>query len=65
MSESNSNQGPFNVYVLGLVICAICVGVITEAVYGWMVVGLGLMTIATLAITLSYLNDGKNKDKEE
>lgn len=66
MSKKSDNDGVFGVYLVGLLITAICVGILTEAVYGWLTGGLGLLSIAVFAFVFNGLEDIiKLKHKED
>lgn len=53
-------------YFIGLIISGIAVGHVIEAVYGWLLIGVGLMTLGTMAMILNHLNHPpKEKEHED
>lgn len=60
------DEGVLTIYVIGLIISAVCVGELIGAIYGWLVVGIGLMTVASFAFVVNAMEDiAKSKVKEE
>lgn len=60
MSEDNS----FSLGI-GLFIISICIGNIYSAVYGWLVLGSGIIFITLMSITINYFIKRKGKSNEE
>ena len=58
------NDGAALCLLFGSIIIAFCIGIMYEAVIGWLVFGCGLLGMGLIEVSLNYLN-GKNAPEEE